>query len=106
MGNDDYWTWVSWADMQQGDWFVYNSDGAGHIGIVDEPDAGGSIVSYEAQCTACGIVHESRNLSSIYSIAHRVRRIGSDADADGFTEAEGDCNDTNPAVHPGASPPP
>ena len=28
---------------------------------------------------------------------------GMDADGDGFTIAQGDCNDNNPAIHPGAS---
>ena len=34
---DDYGSWVGWADMQQGDWFVYNAGDEGHVGVVDKP---------------------------------------------------------------------
>lgn len=99
---DDYWSWVSWADMQQGDWFVYNSGDEGHVGVVDKPDAWGSIVSYEAMGTDWGIVHANRTLASYYDIAHRDKIVEPDRDGDGLAETDGDCNDDNAAVYPGA----
>jgi uncharacterized protein YraI len=69
----DHWSDVSRADIKRGDAFVHNDNGSGHIFIYDSGDAWGWAQAYEAKGCSYGIVHDTRQVSSIYK---GIRRDG------------------------------
>ncbi len=70
-GSHDHWADVSRSNVKQGDAFVYNSGGEGHIFIYDSGDAWGWSMAYEAKGCSYGIQHDSRMVSSVYKAIRR-----------------------------------
>ncbi|HEV8322467.1 MAG TPA: NBR1-Ig-like domain-containing protein [Myxococcota bacterium] len=97
-----HWSSISRASTTRGDAMVHHDDGAGHIAIFASGDPWGCEELYEAQCTACGIRHQTRCLDSTYVSRERDDLIvctpggevcdGVDNDCDGDVD-EGVCND-------------
>jgi MYXO-CTERM domain-containing protein len=105
---ETWWTVISRDAMLRGDAAAYRSGGcpgsSGHVVLYESGDPWGSIWTYEARGCATGIVHNSRTLTSEYVAIRRDRLTTTCTDADGDTSCvPDDCNDGDPAVHPGAA---
>jgi cell wall-associated NlpC family hydrolase len=65
------WRTVARGSAKQGDAFVYNENGAGHIFMMDNGDPWGWMKAYEAKGCSYGIVHGSRTAGTSYKVIRR-----------------------------------
>jgi uncharacterized protein YraI len=68
VNSEIHWTKVPRSTLQPADSLVYNTNGKGHIVLVESgSDPFGSLWMYEARGCSTGIVHNLRSLASTYS---------------------------------------
>ena len=67
------WSSVTRESVRKGDSLVYNTNGAGHMVIVDKGDAWGALTVYECRGCSYGCTYGSRSFPSTYKT---IRRSG------------------------------
>ncbi len=65
------WRTIARGSAKQGDAFVYNDSGAGHIFLFDNGDPWGWMKAYEAKGCSYGIVYGSRTAGTSYKVIRR-----------------------------------